>query len=313
MEPHSLTLSQVIDGYELYARARRLSSHTLADYQNTYRKLIAHLGDPPFERITHQDIAGFLACQPVGKKTLLNYHTGLSALWTWAIAEDLATDHVVRRVDPPRPEKRAVQPYSEADIRLMLDAVARSRPYNDRGATVSHSLPHQARNRAIILLLLDTGIRADELVSLKIADLDLKNQHVKVFGKGENERLLPISSRTAQALWKYLAGRSGGATLPGAPPTTPLFATENETPLDRHDLRKRLAEIGRRAGLRGVNVHRFRHTFAINYLRNGGDIYTLQMILGHSTLEMCKRYLMLAQTDADAKHKIASPVMNWRL
>jgi site-specific recombinase XerD len=150
-------------------------------------------------------------------------------------------------------------------------------------------------------------MRAEALVSLTLADCDLKNQRLKIFGKGDNERLLPISSRTAQTIWKYLAARKDER------PIAPLFATENETPLDRHDLRKRLVEIGRRAGVSGVNVHRFRHTFAINYLRNGGDIYTLQMILGHATLEMCKRYLHLAQTDADEKHKIASPVMNWRL
>jgi site-specific recombinase XerD len=303
----TLTLSKIIDGYELHAKARRLSPHTLADYRNTFRKLIEHLGDVEFTQISRQDIEAFLVAQPVGKKTLLNYHTGLSALWTWACAEDLAPRHILHQVDPPRPERRAVLPYTEKDIKAMLDALAHSRPYRNHNTTTSHALPNAARNRAIILLLLDTGMRAEELVSLTLLDCDLKNQRLKIFGKGDKERLLPISSRTAQTIWKYLATRKDDR------PSAPLFATENETPLDRHDLRKRLVEIGRRAGVSGVNVHRFRHTFAINYLRNGGDIYTLQMILGHATLEMCKRYLHLAQTDADEKHKIASPVMNWRL
>ena len=303
-----LSFSKIVEGYELYAKARRLSPHTLADYHNTYRKLSLHLAvDPPFNHITHQQIEGFLAAQTVSKKTLLNYPTCLSALWTWAIGESYAERHILHDVDPPRPERRAILPYTEKDLRLMLEAVGRSRPYNNHGVLTSHTLPNALRNRAIILLLLDTGIRAEELVGLAMGDLDLKNQRLKVFGKGDAERLVPYSSRTAQAIWKYLATRVDDR------PIAPVFATEHETPLDRHDLRKRLVEIGRRAGVSGVGVHRFRHTFAINYLRNGGDVYTLQMILGHATLEMCKRYMRLAASDLDSQHKIASPVMNWRL
>jgi len=303
-----LTLSQIIDGYLLAANARRLSPHTIADYQTTFNKLTAFLQtDPLFNSIHKSDLERFLAAQPVSKKTLLNYHTGLSALWTWAYDEALATRHLPRSIERPRPEQRAIAPFTQADIKALLGALRYSETYRNHGATASNALQNHDRNRAIILLLLDTGLRADELCSARIQDCNLKNQWLRVFCKGSKERIIPICARTAQTLWKYLASR------PDARPEDPLFITLNDTPLDRHRLLKQLNLIGKRAGVSDTHPHRFRHTFAINFLRNGGDIYSLQMILGHSTLDMTKKYLQIAQADIHSAHRLASPVSNWRL
>ncbi len=81
-----ISFSQAVEGYSLAAHARRLCPHTLADYNNTFRKLLKHLGDDrPVAEIGREVIRGFLAAQGhLSKKTVLNYHTGLSALWQWA-------------------------------------------------------------------------------------------------------------------------------------------------------------------------------------------------------------------------------------
>jgi site-specific recombinase XerD len=305
---NGLTFSQVIDGYLLAARARRLSDHTIADYQTTFRKFQAFLGtDQVFLDISKTQLEQFLAAQTVSKKTVLNYHTGLSALWTWAYAEGFAARNLMHDIERPKPEQRLVAPLSETEIRALLQAIGSSRSYRNRGAVTANTLQNQDRNRAIILLLLDTGIRADELCTMKNADLDLKGQLIKVFGKGDKERIVPICSKTAQALWRYTAAR------PGARPDEPLFLTREGNEFNRHRLLKQLQAIGNRAGVRNVHPHRFRHTFAISFLRNGGNGYALQMILGHTTMEMVRKYLNLAQADLENVHRLASPVANMRL
>jgi integrase/recombinase XerD len=157
-------------------------------------------------------------------------------------------------------------------------------------------------------LFLDVGIRASELCDLKIEDLDNRNNRIFVrHGKGMKERMLPFSPRTGQMIWRYLATRKE------ADPQDPLFISKLNRPMSRQKLSEMFRVIGRRANVKGVYPHRFRHTFAIQYLRNGGNAYTLQAMLGHSGLETVKMYLKLAQMDIDDVHKRASPVDNWRL
>jgi site-specific recombinase XerD len=304
-----IKFSQAVEGYTLHAQARHLSWHTIADYHNTFRKLGAFLAaDPPIPDITTVQLREFFSACTVSNKTLINYRTGLSALWTWALKEKLVTANIVHDVQSPKAEDRAVEPFTEADVRAMLGALDKSKIYRRPGQRpTNHSLATATRNRAIILLLLDTGVRASELCELTIVHCDIKNRTIKVFGKGAKERILPFSPSTGQAIWRYLATRKDARM------NETLIATPDGRPLGRDDLRRLIFNIGERAGVHGAHPHRFRHTFAINFLRNGGNAYALQMALGHASMDMVRKYLALAQTDIAAAHLIASPVANWRL
>jgi site-specific recombinase XerD len=160
------------------------------------------------------------------------------------------------------------------------------------------------RNQSIIQLLLDTGLRASELCDLRWEDFDTTG--CTVMGKGNKERYLPISEPCRKSLEEYRLKERGKCSATGF-----AFVGPNGNPLDRTSLRQILVRIGERAGVPNVFPHRFRHTFAINYLRNGGDIYTLQAILGHEDLEMCKRYLAIARLDVVRTHNYASPIEIW--
>jgi integrase/recombinase XerD len=305
----TIPLSKAIAGYLLAAEARHLSPNTLRDYTTTFQKFQDFLGaDTPIARITTHDVEAFLGSLKLSKKTVLNYHVGLSALWTWAVSEEVVAEHTLQKVERSKPEKRAVVAFSEADIRAMLSVLTTTKPYARPGKREStHTIPNADRNRAILLLLLDTGIRSSELCGLRINQTDLKNRRIRVMGKGSKERSIPFCARTGQALWKYLAARKDEAV------NSYLFMTSEGGPLDPDRMSKLMYSIGRRAGVEDVHPHRFRHTFAISFLRNGGDPWSLQMMLGHSTMEMVKTYLSIAQADLDNSHKLASPVDNWRL
>jgi integrase/recombinase XerD len=305
-----IRLSAAIEGYFVAANARRLSRHTLRDYNTTFAKFEGWLStDPPLADITPAQIRSFLRSQDhLSAKTLRNYHTGLSALWTWAVHERLVARHIVRDVDAPRPEQREIVPYTEQDVKAMLAACDESRSYVRPGKRkCRNTRPTALRDRAVITLLVDTGLRASELCNLRMGDADLQNGRILVLGKGRKERILPISPRTGQVLWRYMTTRDDRRQ------SARLFATVRGQPLNRHNLRHTLQRIGERAGVLDVTVHRFRHTFAIVFLRNGGDIFALQRMLGHSTLEMVQRYLAIAQADVERAHRDASPVTNWLL
>ena len=108
-----------------------------------------------------------------------------------------------------------------------------------------------------------------------------------------------------RALWRYLTTRDAKADAR-------LFVSTRGGPMLRNSLTQILQRIGERAGVMPANAHRFRHTFAINFLRNGGDVLTLQMLLGHESLAMVRNYVKLASADLDraARH---SPADGWEL
>jgi site-specific recombinase XerD len=214
----------------------------------------------------------------------------------------------MRKVERPRPEIRAISPFTKTEVERLFQAIEKSAVYARPGKKpCSHRLKDPYRSKAILLVLLDTGMRASELCGIRFVDFLSSNQ-VRVFGKGGKERILPLSEVTVRAINEYVQEER--------PPVRDqrdyLFVTRSGKQLFAHDLYHRILKIGQRAGVH-ANPHRFRHTFAINFLRNGGDIYALQAMLGHASLEMVKRYLAIARADVEEAHKKASPVICWNL
>jgi integrase/recombinase XerD len=151
--------------------------------------------------------------------------------------------------------------------------------------------PHKrnARTYLLALLLLDTGLRISEALSLRIADVDLDNMLLSVKGKGGKSRLVPFSFEMRKHLWKH-STRQGYELL---------FASKTGNMLMHRNTLRAVKALCITAGAKPPSrlLHSFRHTFAVNYLRNGGSVFHLQKALGHSTLDMSRRYANLLTED----------------
>ncbi len=174
--------------------------------------------------------------------------------------------------------------------------------------------PTANRDQALILVLVDTGLRALELCSLKVGDVDTKRGKVEVKhgieggAKGGKGRMVFLGKVARRAIWRYLSEREDSED-----PDAPLFTVFGDRKFNPDTLPLLIKRIADRAGVKNAYPHKFRHTFAITYLRSGGDIFTLQELLGHGSLDMVRHYAQVAQVDVEQAHRKASPADNWRL
>jgi len=222
--------------------------------------------------------------RPVNRTTIDAYWRTFQALGKWLINEEIITESPVKRIERPGQLKPVIP-----DIPLeKLKEVLNSFPDDFIGK----------RNRAICYIFLDTGIRLNELVSLT-SDRLLDGGLLKVFGKGQKERIVRLSPATVTILNDYLALRKDGAHI---------WTTTKGKPLQDSAVKSLCRKLGQKFGVK-MNPHAFRHTFAINYLRAGGDPFTLQMLGGWTDLDMPRSYAAaLKQEDALKIHQKASPV-----
>jgi len=226
--------------------------------------------------------------------TLNCYLRSLKCFTNWCLSENLVPADPFDGVKIPKPPKKVIAAFSEAQLAALLAA---TEPETERGF----------RNYTILLTLLDTGLRISELCSLKMCDVQLEDGILKVWGKGGKERQVPFGREVQKLLWRYL---SLCRPEPNSRFVDTVFLTMDGKPLNKDNFGAIMRGLGQKAGLQGVRCspHSMRHTAAISFLRNGGDAFSLQRLLGHSSLEMTRNYCNIADVDLTKAHRRASPV-----
>ena len=272
------------------------------------------MDNPEIQGISKNDIQGFFYHlrkeSHLSENSLINVWRAIRVLFSWS-EKELGTGRPDEDMPYPSAPLKQVVPFTDNEIRRLISACNFTKDSQTKKKNAYRmKRPTAERDKAIILTLLDTGVRVSELARMIIQDLKLETGEIQIrpFGSGlkSKPRTVYIGKLSRSTLWRYLAGKE-------LEPEDYIFSTSNGYPLNRTSIRQLLVRIGNKAEIPNVYPHRFRHTFAIQYLRNGGDIFTLQRILGHSSLEMVKRYLAIAKADCETAHRKASPVDNWRI
>jgi len=293
--------------YKKFAAAENKSDRTIEAVTNAVSKFNIFLGDARSPQdIQADDLRQYILhlqqqCRWAGHPTIGQNHGNLSphtiasyvrsirSLWSWLEREQFIEINPFSQVKPPKVPVNITDPLNPEEVSKLLKIIPRN---EYRGY----------RETCIILTLYGTGLRISELLNLKLLNVDFNSGQIKVMGKGAKERSVFMSPKNFKALMKYhTIWRPNIAT-------DHFFVHEDGRKLTRTYMEHRIQAFTRQANItKKCTPHIFRYSFSIQFLRNGGDPFTLQKILGHSTIDMTRRYVQIASTDVERNMKSYSP------
>lgn len=308
-ERMEITLSDTINLFVITKETEGRSPKTTTWYRDLLTRFSDYLGNPRLAQVSIDDARRFIAylqaketrwedhpiSKPVAGKlstsTIHAYIRALKAFSNWAAEEGFVKFPPFTRLKKPRLPETMIEVLSDDEVKRLLEAI---NPNCILGA----------RLYAMVLLLLDTGIRASELTTLTLDNTSLDECCIKVNGKGNKERIVPFGVTTKKALLRYIhtfrPEPNDGVKV--------LFLNEDGDRLTSTGLAQAIKRLGIKAGIPRLHPHLLRHSFAVKFLMAGGDIMSLKRMLGHTSLSVTQVYLKLADSDVQNQHRKFSPV-----
>ncbi|MCG1020789.1 tyrosine-type recombinase/integrase [Sutcliffiella horikoshii] len=289
----NLTLKEVFLKFRMHKRAEGLAPRTLDDYEHHFGYLIDYLG----KDLTRKEIKTDIFLEYVNymqDERKFSAHTvnlrirTLKTMMKWAYEEGFILEAIHTKLKVIKAPIDNVEPLEPFEIKQLLGAI-------------DDSWFSGFRNKVIIMVLLDTLSRVGELLKVKRKDLDLKKGVISLEAsntKSKKFRVLPLSLKTQKLLNEYLQEVEDFDS-------EYLFLTYDGKPYQVNSFRTELLGYGRKAGIEdNVHPHKLRHTL------NGGDAFSLQKLLGHSTLNTTRIYVQMANQDVQKQHENFSPLKN---
>jgi site-specific recombinase XerD len=291
VERWSPTKTEAYESFMLDAKARRCTPATLEHYKHRLKPFLSFLDDQQINNlseITPTHIRSHLIALHERGLTSHSQHAAARAIRAWlnfCVTEELLSESPMKRVRMPRLAKVQKPNLSVDDVTKLLH-------YADD------------REAAMLLFLIDTGLRASEFCSLNGADIDIANGTVRIkSGKGSKDRTAFLGGKSRRQLMKFW--RKNGRPEAKKPVWTSEKTGER---LTRSGLRQILVKLGRRAGIANTNPHTLRRTFATWAWQGGMDLKSLQHLMGHSDLSVIKAYLGINDEDLRNAHEKHGPV-----
>lgn len=279
-------MKQKIQGFlDFLVVEKGVSHHTIAAYHNDLTQFLDFLAQ--------HDLVGADGWQKVNRDTIISYILEMKEreYASSTVARKVATirsffhfltnegeieDDPTATLDSPRIKKPLPRPISEEAIARLLAAPEKS------------SRPTAVRDKALLELMYATGMRASEVVSLNVSDLNLASGTVRCFGKGGKERIIPIYQRAVNALQAYLQ-KARMELVPG-PDEQALFVNNLGHRLTRQGLWLLIKNYAEELGMSHVSPHTLRHSFATHLLDGGADLRNLQELMGHASITTTQVY-----------------------
>lgn len=268
------TLQNCLDDFLLDQAVRGNSPVTIRDYRWQLGFFVRFAGaELPIHAVTLSLCKNYvlsLRSGSLSSVTIQTYIRALRAFLTWCYDEELLPENIPERLRLPKAQRKVIDILTPTESSRLLSSF-------DLSSFLG------LRNYLICALMLDSGLRLNEVVTLRQDCLHLDDGYIIVLGKGNKQRFVPVGVTTSQALRRYLPYVSASSVS--------LFVQLDGSPITLTTLKQLFRKLKVEVDIPRLRAHLLRHTFATRYLENGGDIYSLQQILGHTSLEMVKRYL----------------------
>ncbi len=262
---------------------KRYSVHTIAAYRNDLAQLLDFLTSgnvsswSAVSRTHILDYLMYLKTREYVPSTIGRKVAAVKSFFHFLVADGVLQDNPTVAVDAPPVNKRLPHPLSLEEMARLLAQPARSQT------------PKGLRDRALLELMYATGLRAGEVIALKVDAVDLEAGTVRCLGKGNKERILPLYERAREALRDYL--EKGRTRLLQGRNEQALFVNRQGRPLTRQGLWLLIKEYAEAAGITGeVTPHTLRHSFATHLLDGGAGLREVQQLLGHANISTTQIY-----------------------